>query len=308
MIPQISCSEVMCENFPFAIRRELHDAGHAPSWHSHEFIEMVYVRAGEGHHLVQDARHHLVPGDIFFIRPGEAHAFDFPNRTAVSIVNCLFLPSFLPMSLGKPVVPTDALDYLYVHPYLGSEERFRGVVNLTGVSCEYVRALLDQMLDEWAGGTGVGTGLLRIQMLELLILLSREYGMREDFISRTSPSPAHDMVQRLLGFIAVHLEEKLSVESLAAHFHVSRRHLERLVHQETGATIVDHMHSIRIAQARRLLEDSNDPVAQIAEHVGYQDPAFFSRLFSRHMGKSPSQYRRERRLPSTEAQGFLSKV
>lgn len=303
MIPQIACSEVMTENFPFAIRRELHDAGHAPSWHSHEFIEMVYVQAGEGYHLVQDARHHLIPGDIFFIHPGEPHTFDFPQRTAVSIVNCLFLPAFLPLSLWQTIVPSDALDYLYVHPYLGSEERFQGVVNLTGVSCAYVRALLDHMLDEWAGGTGAPSGLLRLQMLELLLLLSREYGMQADFTARKSPSPAHDLVQRLSGFIAVHVEEKLSVESLAEHFHLSRRHLERLVHQESGATIVDHIHRIRITQARRLLEDSNEPVGQIAERVGYQDPAFFSRLFSRHMGQSPSQYRRKHQLLRHEAHG-----
>ncbi len=293
MIPQIPCAQVMTPNFPFAIRRELHDAAHAPSWHSHEFIEMVYVQSGEGYHLFQDGRYQLVPGDIFFIHPGEPHAFDFPDRASVSIVNCLFLPAFLPESLWRTVVPSDALDYLYVHPFLHSDERFRRLVNLTGVACDYVRILLEQMLAEWAGGTGMGTGLLRIQMLELLLLLSREYGDQQpDFNSQ--PSSTQDMVKRLLGFIALHLDQKLSVETLAEHFHLSRRHLERLVRQETGKTIVDHIHNIRIAQARRLLEDSNETVSHIAERVGYQDPAFFSRLFSRHVGLSPSQYRRAR--------------
>ncbi len=292
---EIGCAEVMSERFPFAIRRERHDALHAPSWHRHEFIELVYVESGAGCHQFDDGSYALVSGDIYVIPPGAAHAFAFDGQDAVSIINVLFQPEFLPAALIPNVVPTDALDYFYVHPFLQAEERTRKVVHLVGGTDAYVRAVLDQMLTEWNQGQGTGQGLLRIQVLELLLLLSWEYGIRADVPGPVTDSTARETVQRVLGYLEMHGDQKMRIDAVADHFHLSRRQLERLVRQETGGTLLDHIHRWRMGRARQLLSESNEPVSRIAERVGYDDPASFSRLFLRQVGVSPSQYRRAQR-------------
>ncbi len=303
MIPELSSARYLADDFPFAIRSERHDRLHAPSWHSHEFIEMVFVEAGEGYHVFEDARYWLSSGDIFLINPGEAHTFDFPDGEWVAIVNCLFLPDILPEPLVRTMVPMDGLDYLYIHPFLHPAERFRRVVNLSGPTREYVRALLRQMLGEWSGFAQTGQAaaeLLRLQLMELLLLASSEYGRQPRAEERAVPSPTTEMVRRICGYLELHAAQKTSLDALAARFHLSRRHMERIVRRETGMSVIDHLHNVRIARARRLLEETGDTVGTIAEKVGYEDPAFFSRLFHRQVGVPPGQYRRQERRESWE--------
>lgn len=295
---EIACAEVMTDPFPFAIRRAHHDADHAPPWHRHEFIELVYIESGQGCHRFDDGTYTLMAGDIYVIPPGAAHGFTFEGREAVSLVNLLFRPEFLPAALMRTIVPADALDYFYIHPFLQAEERRRRVVHLVGSIDDYVRSLIGQMLGEWDDARGTGQGLLRLQVLELLLLLSREYGVQADLAGTAENSTAHETVQRVLGYIEMHGDQKLPIEGLATQFHLSRRQLERIVRQETGRTLIDHIHRQRMDRACQLLRASDDSVKRIAERVGYDDPAWFSRLFVRQVGISPTQYRRMRSAPS----------
>jgi len=60
---------------------------------------------------------------------------------------------------------------------------------------------------------------------------------------------------------------------------------------EYGKSVIDVLHDIRISRAKHLLTETDEKVIAIATMVGYDDPSFFSRLFHRHVGCSPSQYR-----------------
>jgi AraC-like DNA-binding protein len=254
---------------------------------------VVYVESGRGAHQVDDGTYLLVPGDIYVIPPGAAHAFSFGEQEAVSIINLLFRPEFLPATLMRTMIPAQALDYFYIHPFLQAEERVRRVVHLRGEIDSYVRCLIDQMLREWNHGHGAGQGLLRIQVLELLVLLSQEYGIQADLETCQPGSNARETVQRVLGYVEMHGAQPLRIDSLAGQFHLSRRQLERLVRQETGLTLLDHIHRLRIAHARQLLTESNASVKHIAARVGYHDPASLSRLFLRQVGCSPTAYRQQ---------------
>jgi transcriptional regulator GlxA family with amidase domain len=55
---------------------------------------------------------------------------------------------------------------------------------------------------------------------------------------------------------------------------------------------LEYVHALRIEEAKQMLEAGNDPIEAIAHEVGYEDAAFFSRLFKRKVNLSPSQYRK----------------
>ena len=59
-----------------------------------------------------------------------------------------------------------------------------------------------------------------------------------------------------------------------------------------------YLQKLRLNAARRLLENDQDPIDQVAARVGYADPAFFRTLFKRHVGMTPSRYRESFRLRS----------
>jgi transcriptional regulator GlxA family with amidase domain len=72
---------------------------------------------------------------------------------------------------------------------------------------------------------------------------------------------------------------------------MSLRNFVRRFKHATGDSPLMYLQKLRIAAARRLLENNHRSVQEISDAVGYQDVAFFRQLFQRHTGVSPSAYR-----------------
>jgi transcriptional regulator GlxA family with amidase domain len=72
---------------------------------------------------------------------------------------------------------------------------------------------------------------------------------------------------------------------------MSLRNFVRRFKQATGDSPLIYLQKLRIAAARRLLENNHRSMQEISDSVGYQDVAFFRALFQRHTGVSPSAYR-----------------
>lgn len=73
---------------------------------------------------------------------------------------------------------------------------------------------------------------------------------------------------------------------------MSLRNFVRRFKEATGDSPLSYVQKLRIAAAKRLLENNHRTVQEISDAVGYQDVAFFRSLFQRHTGISPSAYRR----------------
>ena len=92
-------------------------------------------------------------------------------------------------------------------------------------------------------------------------------------------------------FMQQHLAESLPTHELAGHACMSPRTLLRRFKAATGRLPGEYLQLLRIRTARDLLEESGDPVQTISTAVGYEDAAFFRKLFKRHTGMTPAEYR-----------------
>lgn len=84
---------------------------------------------------------------------------------------------------------------------------------------------------------------------------------------------------------------EVRIGALAEQAGMSPRTFARRFKLATGATPVDYLHRLRINAARHLLENELEPIQQVSRAVGYDDIVFFRRLFKRHTGSSPREYR-----------------
>ena len=83
-----------------------------------------------------------------------------------------------------------------------------------------------------------------------------------------------------------------NLSSLAATCHMSRANFARVFRQVAGTTPAALLQQLRMAQAAQWLRQDGRPVADIGEQAGYQSEAAFNRVFKRHFGMGPGQYRR----------------
>ncbi|HSK27497.1 MAG TPA: helix-turn-helix domain-containing protein [Jiangellales bacterium] len=112
--------------------------------------------------------------------------------------------------------------------------------------------------------------------------------------------PLHcDTLDPVLAWMAGHLDQDLTVETLAARAHMSPRTFARRFRAETGTTPYDWLLARRVEQAQLLLEDGDDSVEQIAVRCGFGTAAVLRHHFTRRLGTTPQAYRRTfRRHPA----------
>lgn len=92
-------------------------------------------------------------------------------------------------------------------------------------------------------------------------------------------------------YLYQHLAESISLQQVAAAFHLSEAHLSHTFKKRTGRTVTGFMQHIRIHSAARALARTDRDLSDIAYSVGYADYNYFGRLFKRHFGQSPESYR-----------------
>jgi len=84
----------------------------------------------------------------------------------------------------------------------------------------------------------------------------------------------------------------LSVKQVADHIKIDRTYLYRLFKEETGLSIIDYINSRRISRAETLLINKEFSVKDVAEAVGFSDQMYFSRVFKKFKGMSPTAFRK----------------
>lgn len=104
-----------------------------------------------------------------------------------------------------------------------------------------------------------------------------------------------DLLRSLLQLMTSNIEEPLSIEELASCVNSSRRRIERLFQTYLETTPSRYYLELRITQARRLLLQSNDSIANIAISCGFLSSTHFSHCFKDYFGASPSQVRQKHR-------------
>lgn len=106
-----------------------------------------------------------------------------------------------------------------------------------------------------------------------------------------SRSHGDSTVRQLEDHLAANFEREVAVAELADIAGMSHRTLMRRFRKATGSLPGKYLQMIRVAAARRMLEDGAPSIQQVGLEVGYEDVAFFRRVFKRHSGMTPAAYR-----------------
>ncbi|RUS47771.1 AraC family transcriptional regulator [Cohnella sp. AR92] len=105
-------------------------------------------------------------------------------------------------------------------------------------------------------------------------------------------SHSEELVQRVVGYLSAQYPEVVTIEAMSETLGYNRAYLSRIFKQHTGLTPIAFLTRTRIDHGRRLLRERHElTVEQIASSVGYPDALYFSKLFRKHYGQTPTEYR-----------------
>lgn len=93
-------------------------------------------------------------------------------------------------------------------------------------------------------------------------------------------------------YVQHHFNEDISLQQLVARFHLSEAHFSRLFRKRLGVSFIEYLTRLRMEQAKRLLGDENVRIYEVSLAVGYQDSRYFSQIFRKYTGETPTEYRK----------------
>lgn len=99
-------------------------------------------------------------------------------------------------------------------------------------------------------------------------------------------------VERSIQYMFEHVQSSLTLNELADHVSLSKPHFIHLFKQITGYSPIEYYLRLKIQRACQYLDLTDCSVKEISKNIGIQDPYYFSRVFSKIMGQSPSDYRK----------------
>jgi AraC family transcriptional regulator, transcriptional activator of pobA len=245
--------------------------------HKHTFYEIIWVESGATRQSIDYVSYDVNPQSLFFISPGQLHQFEeWQHVTGGSI---MFTEDFLLVDRqdkGK-LFELSFLDNLYGNPSLQlSEKDFKEVLHTIQLlmnekgrkdySLSIIRSLLNVLLDQ----------------IQRCVDLERGKPFSSKYIV---------LFKQFKCLLDRSFTQNLTVSQYAEHLNITQHHLNDVVKQITGKTAGEAIRARSVLEAKRLLAYTDNTVTEIADHLGYEDPSYFARIFKKDTGTTPAEFK-----------------
>ena len=233
--------------------------------HIHSDIEMVYIKGGTTRAFCNGEEYLLKAGDIFMTFPNQVHYYSDCSEDCRSIL-LIMNPS---LAFGY----TDTL------------------MERTPTSAVYAPTENDQYLYEIIE-TAYKESLVNPDKNVIVALATAIIGKLLKGYNFRDISSSNTSVSKILKYCATHFREEITVKDLSKEFNVSESHISHTFNNKLKVSFCDYINSLRLIEAARLLKDKNRTITEISNSCGFGTIRTFNRVFYKHFGLTPSEYRK----------------
>ncbi len=231
--------------------------------------KLVFVIKGRGTLTVGSASHNLEAGDVFALFPKERHEYHSDPDDPWEIMWVAFSGRISSNLMEE----TGFSENDYIRKNTVNPSIKKTVTTL-------IHALGDREDSNRLAAIG--------QFYVLLSYLKQAFGLME--IPSEGESPL-SCVEQAARFIQQNYYIELDVQTLCDYVNYSRSYLSRVFHKETGFTIPEYVNKVRMENAMELLRETPLSLREVAASVGIHDSFYFSKLFKKHTGQTPREFR-----------------
>lgn len=240
---------------------------HNSSSHVHSHIEFIFVMSGKAKITMDKKEHVVAEGKVAVTMPYEIHSIATPKHSKAFIIACPpdYMSEYRQILINRqfnpPVVPFGA----------AARELIADIVN-SGFKDDFKKkALLYCTVSEFLKGSTL-----------------------------SDKEPVEfDLYRKSISYITEHFKENLSLASVAQYACVTPAHLSRVINDGSKSSFTDILNSLRIYEAKRLLEQTDISISDAAFEAGYGSIRNFNRIFKKYFGITPKEHLKLKRLRQT---------
>lgn len=251
-----------------------------PVSHFHSTYEIFYLMSGKRTFFIKDRTMIINEGDVIIISPNILHRTtntEMPKHERL-IVN--IHENYMAMVNGSyRDILQPLLENAYIIIKCPLHER---------LAIEAIAQSIMQEMQEKKPGFEMYAQTLVLQLLMICCRHVKQHSME----SLESPSPMHERISEVVRYMNSHYMQELPLHLVAEKFYISPYYLSRFFKEATGFTFVEYLNSVRIKEAKKLLEQTSMKASLVAKKVGFGSVTHFGRVFKSVTGHTPLYYRK----------------
>lgn len=251
--------------------------------HFHTFYELCILLCPNATHFFEGKPYDMQTFDIFGIPPNVLHMTRYPEGPPCKR---LIIQFSLPKTVGGLSNEYEQLLSIFHNgPVLfrfAPEIRTKLYRKLNDIF------LLAQKTDP------MRNLIIHLKFVEFLTLLYLHQGENQ-YADESGHSAAQKKMYAIASYIHAHYAEPLSLETLAQKFFISSCYLSHQFKDVTGFTLTDYIQMTKVRNVQALLINTDTPITEAAMACGFTSFSQFNRVFQKHIGMAPSQYRKQHR-------------
>ena len=255
-----------------------------PDVHIHyNDYEVYYLLEGERCYFIGTKIYHLKQGSLVFIRRNVIHKTALSREAHHDRILLEISRSYLESVFA-------ITGELTLHDFFQDDCI---ILSLESEEQNFITELL-LALGRELGTKNSGFRLLAKSLVaELFIYAKRMENKTNPSASSRTDDPRHRQIEQIACYIAENCCSPLSLNSIAEQFYMNKCYLSRIFKEITGFTVNGYLHARRIQKARSLLIQNSMNISEVSEAAGYENLTYFERVFKKHTGMSPLEYRRQ---------------
>lgn len=255
----------------------------------YHFFEIVRIMDGTGTRETNRNRFPYRPGSIFLFTPLDCRGFhaETPTRFCSIRFSEVFLSEFKSEQDKERITNwLKQLETIFAH-----HNRFEELLIRNENDCRMIASLIQHLITEYEQRQAHHKENLRHLVTLMLNVIARN-------VEVGGPAESNGTREGLINRVLLHIQrnlanpEKLRVEYLARHFHISPSYVGEYFRKYTGESLQSYIATSRIRLVAQRLTQSNLTVGEIAAELGYTDESHLSRQFRKHHGTSPMAFRK----------------
>lgn len=231
--------------------------------------QLIYIASGKAHFHFNGKEEIVTAGHMVLYRPKELQKYEYYLQDQTEVYWVHFTGGNV-KNIIRSYGITDDKKIFYCGSSLEYQNHFR-------IMIEELQCCKDDYPE-----------MLEMHLRQIFIMMHRQLNSDNKIENNLL---AEEMDKAMLYFNE-HYNEDISIESFASSLHMSTSWFIRNFKQYTGQTPMQYILSIRISHAENLLENTDYNLTEISRIIGYENPLYFSRIFKKQKGLSPSEYKK----------------
>ncbi len=241
-------------------------------------FQIVALAEGRGEVFLDGSYHRFEAPAVIFLPPATVHGFRFSSHSTGQVLTAL--AEFLDAVAAQDRYIAGFFSAPKILPQASRPEAWKKL-------CGKFAEIDSELREREPGNMTCASSHLAVALVQLFRQLPSA-----DAATETSADRDAARMSALKALISRHYGEHRPVGFYAGQFGLTAHHLNRIARQHTGKTVRQMVEERVMGEARKALKTTGRKVIDIAESLGYSDPAYFNRSFRRHSGMTPVQFRR----------------